>query len=63
MEKEKLKREVDYRLAKMLVQIMFQNEMITKEEMECALNNLVYEFMPPFGSLERGIYFCEDKKN
>lgn len=63
MDNEKLKNEVNYRLAKIMVQIMFNNGMITKREMNKVLNNLVHEFRPPFGSLERGIYFREDKKN
>ena len=63
MDNEKLKNEVNYRLAKMMIQIMFSNGMITKREMNRALNNLVHEFRPPFGSLERGTYFREDKKN
>jgi len=63
MIKEKLKREIDYRLAKMMVQIMFNNNLISKKEMNCALKNLVYHFRPPFSAWERGIYLRENKKD
>lgn len=63
MIKEKLKKEVEYRLAKMMVQIMFSNNLISKREMNRALKNLVYHYRPPFGAWERGIYLRENKKD
>ena len=63
MKQKEMKREVDFRLSKMLLNILCENQIITKEEMNGAMEHMAETLKPPYGLLSRRIDQYEDTEN
>lgn len=63
MHKKEMKKEVDFRISKMLLTVLYENQIITEEEMNGAMEHLVENLKPPYGFLSRRIDQYEDKEN
>ena len=60
MDKQEQRKEVEFRLAKILLKIMQKNDLISNEEMEQAIIKLADEINPPSVVLERSLHCNEN---